>query len=167
MACTKLAAETKKKMIRDQLKKCKRAGAQAQPAVTAWETTVCRGAHLDTGCYRCSSASTCPRRTLPRWEESGWCRCGCVSARRARSVRYRETSPSTTTSLHSLHERMREEKRGDSRGNRNIEIEPTILSNVSCHLNTEVGRLWGVFTKMIKGVFSLVPSHFCQICCLV
>lgn len=30
MVCTKLAAETKK-LIREQLKKCKRAGAQAQP----------------------------------------------------------------------------------------------------------------------------------------
>lgn len=58
--------------------------------------------YLDTRCYRCSSAPTCPRRTLLHWEASDLCRCGSVSARLVRSARYRETSLSTLTSPRSL-----------------------------------------------------------------
>lgn len=68
--------------------------------------------YLDTRYYRCSSAPTCPRRTLLRWEASDSCRCGSVSARLARSARYRETSLSTMTSLRSLVVREDEERRG-------------------------------------------------------
>lgn len=58
--------------------------------------------YLGTRCCRCSSAQTCPHRMPLHSEVSGSCRCASVSARLGRSARYRETSPSTTTSPHSL-----------------------------------------------------------------
>lgn len=77
------------------------------------------GAHQGTGCCRCSSAPTCPRRTPPRSAASGWCRCESASGHRGRNARCTPTSPSTTTSHRSLQEGGGWGAGGETEGRRN------------------------------------------------
>ena len=125
-------------------------------------------AHLDTVCCRCSSAPTCPRRRLPRWEGPDLCTCENVSARRDRSARCRGTSPSTMTSLHSLYV-SKKWKGGNARDTtKNENWDNSIFrqqkQNHADSTGVHLERQWEtsyhgkkVFTKMINGAF---PSSF-------
>lgn len=125
----------------------------------------CPCAYLDTECCRCSSAPTCPHRTLPHWVEQDLCKCVNASAHHDRSVRYRETSLSTMTSLRSLcvpkkgwkekDEQIQEWKLSYISAPELLHHRGSLKSNNESLIRKKK-NIWGVFTKMINGVFPSV-----------